>query len=332
MNLFKRHSAPILTPREDITWASGAVFNPGAWLSNGTVHLAFRAVPAGYTRRMVMEQGDTKPRFGFDDYISYIGYASSRDGVTFDWADEPLIDPREHFDRYGAEDPRISKIDDLYLITYTALGKPAFVADETDGVRIGLATTRDFKTVERHGVVGPPERDKDAVIFPRLFDGRVAMLHRIFPDIQIAWFDGIGELCSPGEGYWHAYKAGIADHVVMKPEAEWEEKKIGAGPTPIETDEGWLLIYHGVDDDHVYRAGLALLDLDDPTRVIARTSRPVFEPATDYELYGDVNNVVFPEGAVVIEDTLFVYYGAADKVVGAATAPMSDVLTAVHEL
>lgn len=331
MDLFKRHDGPILARREDLIWASGAVFNPGAWFADGVVHLVFRAVPNGYTRRLVVEQGDTKPRYGFDNYISYVGYATSRDGVAFEWEAEPLIDPREPFDRHGAEDPRISRIGDLYLITYTALGKPAFVEDETDGVRIGLASTKDFKAVVRHGVVGPPERDKDAVIFPQLIGGRVAMLHRIFPDIQIAWFDGIEELCRPGDGYWTRYKNHIDDYVVMRPEADWETKKIGAGPTPIETDDGWLLIYHGVDEDHVYRTGLALLDFDDPTRVIARTSRPVFEPETEYELHGDVDNVVFPEGAVVIDGTLYLYYGAADKVVGVATAPLSDVLDAVKQ-
>ena len=156
------------------------------------------------------------------------------------------------------------------------------------------------------------------------------MLHRIFPNIQIAWFDGIEELCRPPDDYWSNYLPSLEDHVVMRREFDWEEKKIGAGPTPIETDEGWLLIYHGVDRNHVYRAGLALLDLDDPTRVIARSSQPIFEPETDYELIGDVNNVVFPEGAVVIDDVLHMYYGAADKVIGLATANVSDVLMAVR--
>jgi predicted GH43/DUF377 family glycosyl hydrolase len=117
----------------------------------------------------------------------------------------------------------------------------------------------------------------------------------------------------------------------MRPEAEWESKKIGAGPTPIETDDGWLLIYHGVDDNHVYRAGLALLDLDDPSKVIARTPHPVLEPESDFERFGDVNNVVFPEGAVVLGDTLHVYYGAADRVIGHAAAPMSAVLALLRK-
>lgn len=325
MNLFERHNGPVLQPRDDIPWASGAVFNPGVWYDDGTVHLAFRAVPGGYKTVMVVEEGDTEPRRGFLDYISYIGYAKSRDGRRFEWASEPLISPGESFDMYGAEDPRISKLDSKFLITYTALSHPAFGGPE-DGVRIGLASTEDFRSVERYGVIGPSVRDKDAVIFPKTFGGRIAMLHRIFPNIQVAWFESIEELIHPPADYWSRYLSRIDDFIVMQPEQPWEEKKIGMGPTPIETSEGWLLIYHGVDQDHVYRMGLALADLDDPTRIIARTRNPVFEPETDYELFGDVNNVVFPEGAVVIDGVLHVYYGAADKVIGLATAQLSDVL------
>lgn len=330
MNLFERHNGPILKPRDDIPWASGAVFNPGVWYDNGTVHLAYRAVPSGYTTVMVVEEGDTEPRRGFVDYISRIGYATSVNGTHFEWRSDPLISPGDSFDQFGAEDPRISKIGDQYLITYTALSRPAFGATE-DGVRIGLATTCDFKTVTRHGVIGPNLRDKDAVIFPATFGGRVAMLHRIFPNIQIAWFENIEQLCRPPADYWPRYLERLDDYVVMRPEQPWEGKKIGMGPTPIETSEGWLLIYHGVDEQHVYRMGLSLLDLEDPMRVIARTRHPVFEPETEYERYGDVDNVVFPEGAAVIDGVLHVYYGAADKVIGLATAKLSDVLAAVMD-
>lgn len=330
MDLFERHDGPVLRPRNDISWASGAVFNPGVWYEDGVVHLAFRAVPSGYKTIMVVEEGDEAPRRGFADYVSYIGYASSRDGMHFDWTPEPLIPPDTPFDRYGAEDPRISKIGDEFLITYTALSRPAFGGTE-DGVRIGLASTKDFRTVTRHGVVGPDTRDKDAVLFPCTFDGRIAMLHRIFPDIQVAWFESLEDLFRPPQDYWPRYLERLSEAVVMSREQDWEEKKIGMGPTPIRTSEGWLLIYHGVDRDHVYRAGLALLDLDDPTRIIARTKRPVLEPETDYELVGDVNNVVFPEGAAVIDGTLHVYYGAADKVIGLATAPLADVLATLKK-
>ena len=327
--MFERHEHPVLAPRADVEWASGAVFNPGAWCESGVIHLLFRAIPLGYRHVMVQEAGDRVPRTGYDNYVSSLGYASSRDGVTFDWRTEPFLAPSEEFDRFGAEDARISKIDDVFLITYTALSQPASTPGGT-GIRIGLATTTDFRDVIRHGIVGPPECDKDAVIFPRRISGRIAMLHRIFPDIQLAWFDDLDQLCNPPEGFWSDHLGSLHRHIVMGPEARWEEKKVGAGPTPIETDEGWLLIYHGVDTDHVYRVGLALLDLDDPSRVIARTKRPVMEPETPYELLGDVNNVVFPEGSAVIDGVLHLYYGAADKVIGLAKAPLDDVLTAVN--
>lgn len=329
MNLFTRTPQPVLAPQDGRSWASGAVFNPAAWYDGEHVHLLFRAVPGGYRKIQLEERAPGEPTTGYDDYVSYIGYARSRDGLHFDEAEAPFIAPDADFDRFGAEDPRISQIDGRYLITYTALSHPAFGTE--DGVRIGLASTADWQSVEKHGVVGPPVRDKDAVIFPRLIGGRVAMLHRIVPDIQLVFFDDLDQLCRPPARLWEEHLRTLDDHVIMKPEAPWERQKIGAGPTPIETDEGWLLIYHGVDEHYVYRAGLALLDLDDPRRVVARTRQPVLEPELEFERRGDVDNVVFPEGAVVVDGTLHVYYGAADRVVGHATAPLADVLALLHE-
>lgn len=324
MSIFARSPAPILTPRSDVPWASSAVFNPGAWYEDGVVHLLFRAIPAGYQRISLENPEDGEMATGFDNYISYLGYATSTDGVTFTWRERPFISPDALFDRYGAEDARISKIDDTFLITYTALGQPAF--GETDGVRISLASTQDFGQVIKHGVVGPSVRDKDAVIFPRRIGGRIAMLHRITPNIQLIYFDDLEQLYAPPPSLWQAHMDALDQHVILRPCEEWEAKKIGAGPTPIETEAGWLLIYHGVDENHVYRAGLVLLDLEDPRRVIARSPEPILEPTTDYELHGDVPNVVFPEGAVVIDGVLHLYYGAADQVIGHATAPLGDLL------
>ena len=325
MTPFRKSPQPVLKPFPDLTWASGAVFNPGAWYEDGRVHLLFRAIPEGY-RRIPLEQPDPHgPELGFDQsYISYIGYASSTDGLTFVPRETPYIKPDEDFDVYGAEDPRISRIDDTYLITYTALCRPAF--DPHNGVRIGLASSHDFVGLKKHGVVGPPVCDKDAVIFPGRIGGRIAMLHRITPDIQLVFFDDLAQLFQPPDGFWQSHMDNLDQHVVMRSEQTWESKKIGVGPTPIETEEGWLIIYHGVDADHIYRAGLALLDRDDPRRVIARTTHPVLQPELDFELYGDVDNVVFPEGAVVIDGELHVYYGAADRVIGHASAPLRSVM------
>lgn len=325
MKLFAKSAAPLLGPDGSLPWANGAVFNPAAWFDGETVHMLFRAVPDGYRRIQLEHAAGGEPDVGFENYVSYIGYASSRDGLHFDVRPEPFISPDTDIDRYGAEDPRISAVDGSYLITYSALESGAY--DPDCRVRIGLATTTDFVHVEKHGVIGPDERDKDAVIFPRLIGGRVAMLHRIVPDIQLVYFDDLDQLAAPPPRLWIDHMENLDQHVIMRPQASWESKKIGAGPTPIETDDGWLLIYHGVDDNHVYRAGLAVLDFDDPSKVIARTPHPVLEPESDFERIGDVDNVVFPEGAVVLGDTLHVYYGAADSVIGHASAPLSDVLT-----
>jgi predicted GH43/DUF377 family glycosyl hydrolase len=324
MDLFEKTDRPVLTPQPDVPWASGAVFNPGAWYDGELVHLLYRAIPAGYRRVTVAGAAPGEPQHGYDDYVSYIGYASSPDGLRFTAHAIPFLAPDADFDRYGAEDPRISRIDGTYLIAYTALSHPAFGAE--DGVRIGLASTSDFRDVRKHGVVGPPVRDKDAVIFPRPIRGRIAMLHRIVPDVQVVFFDDLEQLFRPPERLWQEHLRHLDRAVVLRPEAAWEASKVGAGPTPIETEAGWLLIYHGVDDRYVYRAGLALLDPDDPQRVLARTPLPVLEPEKDFERSGDVDNVVFPEGAVVLGDMLHVYYGAADRVVGHATAPLADVL------
>lgn len=323
MTLFTKHPHPILEPQPDIPWATGAVFNPGACYDGSCVHLLFRAIPEGY--RQTSAPHVTDGSVGYDDYISYIGYAHSHDGVHFTPRPEPFLAPDANFDRFGAEDPRITPFEGRYLITYTALSHPAFGTE--DGVRIGLASTTDFQSAQKHGIIGPPRRDKDAVLFPRRIGGRIAMLHRIEPDIQIVYFDDLDQLYAPPPVLWEKHLRALDTHVIMRPEADWERKKIGAGPPPIETDDGWLIIYHGVDHDHVYRAGLALLDRDRPEQVLARHPLPVLEPDLAFERTGDIDNVVFPEGAVVINDILHLYYGAADRVIGYATAPLGDVLT-----
>ncbi|HEX7070194.1 MAG TPA: glycosidase [Rhodothermales bacterium] len=329
MNLFTKHPRPVLTANSAISWASGAVFNPGAWYDGETIHLLFRAVPAGYRQIRLTDVHEGESTLGFENYVSYIGHATSRDGVNFTIDPEPFIAPDSEADSHGAEDPRITCLDGRCFVTYSALQSPAFDPDAR--VRIGLASTTDFRSVQKHGVIGPDQRDKDAVLFPESIGGRVGLLHRIVPDIQLMTFRDVEELCSPPASAWEEHLRHLEHHTIMRPEQDWEIRKIGAGPPPIKTSEGWLLIYHGVDQQHVYRAGLALLDLDDPHRVIARTRRPVLEPELEFERIGDVDNVVFPEGAVVIDGTLNVYYGAADRAIGLATAPMSDVLAALRE-
>ena len=328
--LFTRRPAPVLSPSPEVSWASGAVFNPGAVLdADGTLRLLARGVQAGYTKVAVESPDATEADFLYDNYVSRLGLAVRQPDGTFRLDAEPLLAPHDAVDRYGVEDARITRLGDRYYITYTVLAEPAHRADA--GVGIGLASTTDWETVEVHGRIGPAVRDKDAALFPGHIGGRIAMLHRIVPDMQVAYFEDEDQLRQPGAAYWESHLAHLDDHVVMRPEQLWEEKKIGVGPPPIETPEGWLVVYHGADADHVYRAGLALLDLDDPRKVIARTRRPVLEPLYDYELEGDVPNVVFPQGAVVEDGLLRLFYGAADTTIGEATAPLADVLAVLHE-
>jgi predicted GH43/DUF377 family glycosyl hydrolase len=238
-----------------------------------------------------------------------------------------VIEPLEEYERFGCEDSRVTRLEMdgevLYLITYTALSSPAFSGR---GNRVALVSTEDMRSFHKHGVVIPGLENKDAVIFPELVRGRLAMLHRVMPNVQIAYFENLQQLVNPSDEFWNAYAGSLEQFTVMKPEYEWETKKIGAGPSPIKTEAGWLLIYHGVDAADFYRAGAALLDLEDPSRVIARSPRPILAPEEKYERIGDVPNVVFPVGAVVRERTLHVYYGGADKCCCLATAALDDLL------
>ncbi len=215
-------------------------------------------------------------------------------------------------------------LSDEFFITYTALSEPAFYGN---GNRIGLASTKDFSRADKHGIIGPDLQDKDAALFPDEINGKIGLLHRIEPNIQIIYFDDIEQLKKNHEkGFFDRYIRELDKHTVLERKYAWESVKVGAGTQPVKTKEGWLLIYHGVDKNRIYRAGAALLDIDNPQRVIARSSRPVLEPETEYEKTGDVPNVVFPEGAVVRGDELFVYYGASDKRCCLATCKLDDII------
>ena len=329
MNLFSRPPRPVLAPTPDVPWASGALFNPGADLApDGTLRLIARGVPAGYARVELEPADPTEAGFGYENYVSHLGLATRQPDGTLALDREPFLSPSSEVDRFGVEDARATRIDGTVYLTYTVLAEPAAGADR--GVGIGLASTTDWKHVETYGRIGPPVRDKDAAIFPQLVGGRIAMAHRIVPDIQVAFFEDEEQLRAPGAAYWEDHLRHLDEHVLLRPEAVWEGKKIGIGPPPIATEEGWLIVYHGADRKHVYRAGLALLDYDD-LRVIARTPHPVLEPTHDYELHGDVPNVVFPQGAIVEDGRLTLYYGAADTVIGEASASVTDVLACLHE-
>lgn len=330
MRLERSPRNPILEANPNRYWESGAVFNCGATLGPGeagptsAIYLLYRAVPQGYTKSV--------GRSGYDNYISAIGCAFSEDGEHFQRYPNPVLAPTETYERWGCEDARVTRMEiggrTRYLITYTALSAPAF---SKYGNRVALAISEDLQAFHKRGVVIPHLEDKDAVIFPEPVGGRIAMLHRVLPNIQILYWDDLEQMLAVGaepenSDFWRAYQASLEAHTVMRPVYEWEAHKIGAGPPPIKTEAGWLLITHGVDADDVYRAGAALLDLEDPSRVIARLPYPILEPSEPYERVGDVPNVVFPVGAVVREGRLYVYYGGADHCCCLATADLDDLL------
>lgn len=253
-----------------------------------------------------------------ENRVSRLAYARSTDGTAIlDRSSRPILEPSAEWEEFGCEDPRITRLDGRYYITYTAYSRR--------GPRIALVSTDDFQHFEKHGLIGPNLDDKDCVIFPERIHGKVALLHRLNWKIQLAYFENVSSLCN-SNGFWKAYVEHLDDHEVIRSRFPWEESKVGAGPPPIKTDYGWLVIYHGVSIDHVYRAGALLLDLEDPAMVLARSREPILEPDMQFERQGVVSNVVFPDGAAVVDGRLFVYYGGADTVCCVASAPFDEFL------
>jgi predicted GH43/DUF377 family glycosyl hydrolase len=302
--LFQRSDAnPILTAA-DVPYHANSVFNPGA-------------ARVGDDTILLLRIEDLRG-------ISQLHVVRSRDGVT-DWRFDPEPLLRSDIERHpeeiwGCEDPRLTWLPEReeWAIAYTAYSRR--------GPLVSLAMTRDFQTVRRLGPVMPPE-DKDAALFPRRIGDRWAMVHRPSPLHGNAhmWIS-----YSPDLRHW-------GDHSLMLEAREgawWDAGKIGLGPPPLETPEGWLVMYHGVHatgDGPIYRVGLALFDLEDPRILRNRLDEWVFGPHALYELTGDVGKVVFPCGWIHDEanDKLLMYYGAADTSIGLATATFSDVLACV---
>lgn len=318
---------PILVPNEANWWESKAVFNCAILHYENKFHMLYRAI------------GE------YERYISRIGYASSTDGYSFARSNHIALEPTQDYEQYGIEDPRMVEIDNQVYITYVILS--AYV---TDGAIVeastALATTTDFLKYTRLGVITTKgSNNKDVVLFPEKMSQQQQQQSSVLSSSSSNNTDGAGKyffLHRPSG--WIGSKYGVnkpsiwlgegnaltnfeKHTLLLKPEEDWEELKVGAGPPPIKTTTGWLVIYHGVSRDKVYRAGAALLDLHDPSKIIGRTKTPILEPKEPYEKFGDVNNVVFPTGACVVDnDKLFVYYGGADRVCCLATADLNYLL------
>jgi predicted GH43/DUF377 family glycosyl hydrolase len=327
----------IVLEKTHLEFENEGVLNPAVMRVGDSVHMFYRAV----------QQGNH----------STIGYCKL-DGpltITERWQ-KPIIVPEYDYESHGVEDARIVRIDDLYYFTYTGY-------DGTNA-RGALATTKDLRNFKKHGMIVPPITyaqfvvlaesaanlnenyylnhkfyyhaldpdkkmmlwDKNVVFFPRRINGRLVFLHRIRPGIQIAYINRLKDLTKE---FWDNYFLNLQDHIVLDPLLGHESSYIGSGCPPIETEHGWLLIYHGVEHcgkDHVYSACAALLDLKDPDKVLARLPYALFSPQYDWELKGEVNNVVFPTGTALFGNTLFIYYGAADTVIACASVNLNDLV------
>ncbi|MBW8362680.1 MAG: pesticidal protein Cry7Aa [Kaistella sp.] len=333
----------IILEKTALGFECSGVLNPAVLSEEGLVHMFYRAL-------------------GKDNYSS-IGYCRIKDQLKVESRMEiPLLYPQYEYEKKGIEDPRIVKIEDTYYLTYTAF----------DGVNAmgALATSKDLVTWEKRGLIVPqysyeefkhlaesrgelnekyfrfngqyivPKKDrkkvllwdKNILLFPRRINGRLYFLHRIKPDIQVVTVQDLSELT---HSFWDTFLLTFSDHILISPKYDHEVSYLGGGCPPIETEAGWLLIYHGVHDTvegYVYCVCAALLDLEDPTHEIARLPYPLFSPEFNYEQHGLVNNVCFPTGTAISDDTLYIYYGAADEHIACASLDLSELLNELDAL
>ena len=296
---------PVVVPIKENDWENQFTFNPAAIFLDNKIHLLYRAMGT--------------------DNTSVMGYASSTDGVNFtERLNQPVYVPREDFEikkqagNSGCEDPRLTVIDDKIFMLYTA-----FDAVNSPRVALTSISVADFKNKnwrwEKPKLISPPNiDDKDAVLFPEKINNKYVFLHRFNLDI---WVDYVDDLFFKNNKF-------LGGHILFSPKLySWDSNKIGAGPPPIKTKDGWMFIYHGLSRFSAkYRMGAALLALDHPSRVLARLSYPIVEPESEHEKRGFRPDTVFCCGAVVIGDKLMMYNGAGDQVVNVVTMSFEKLL------
>lgn len=330
----------VILNKTDLGFENEGVLNPAAIREGDIVHLFYRAVRKGN--------------------YSTIGYCFLDGPLTVsERFDVPVLFPQRDDESQGVEDPRISKIDGLYYLTYTAydgvnaVGAYAIATVlpvfEKKGILTPQFSYTDFMRLAEskspvnekylryngHPSLHPNNDkkllvwDKNVVFFPRRIHGQLCFLHRIKPDIQLVMINNLEDLTPV---FWDDYLMSLHQHIVLAPKFAHEISYIGAGCPPIETEHGWLIIYHGVHDTvsgYRYVACAALLDLENPAKELARLPFPLFAPEHEYEINGEVNNVCFPTGAAVFDSTLYIYYGAADERIACASVSLPELLTAL---
>jgi predicted GH43/DUF377 family glycosyl hydrolase len=337
MKLIKHPQNPILKPNKENDWENLVVCNPGAWYENGIFYLLYRAA------------GDD------EEHTISLGLATSTDGINFERvSDKPVFGPSiDGPDMGGIEDPRIVKFDNDFYVTYAyrpfapgrywtfehdevrlpEAGEDAPIVYKNNIANSGLVQTKDFESWRRLGRMTETNLDnRDVILFPEKINGKFALLHRPkewvgeefgceFPSIWLTYSNDLMVWNQP------------STLLLSGRTGTWEEK-LGGGTPPLKTKDGWLLIYHGIENGGCgyYRTGVALLDLYDPGKIIARNPDWIMEPQHDYELEGFYKGCVFPTGNVIVDDTLYVYYGGADKYVGLATCSVSELLNHLKSL
>lgn len=297
---------PVLKPIPEHAWEAKNVFNPTAIDLEGSVHILYRAMS--------------------EDNTSSFGYARSRNGKKIDERlPEPVYVPRADFEmkkshptgNSGCEDPRITCIGNTLYMCYTA-----YNGVHPPQIAITAISKKDFLSrawnwQDPIALTNIDVDDKDACLFPEKIKGKYMLIHRIASYICADFSESLE--FTPGQ-------INSCIDILEPRHGMWDSKKVGLAGTPHKTKYGWLMLYHGIGEDLVYRLGAALLDLNDPTKVLSRTAAPIFEPEAPYETEGEVANVVFPCGSVIRQNNLFIYYGGADRVCAVAVADLKKLL------
>lgn len=323
----------LLESRPNFEFENGGVLNPACIEKDGVIHMFYRSV--------------RKRNF------STIGYCQIKDGQVINRSDTPILKPEYLYERMGMEDPRITFLEGKYYLLYTAFdGLNALIAyatstdlihwtkkglispqisyDEAEDIFKESGVSEKYTFFEQYYRYENGDKvhlwEKDAMLFPKKINGKFALIHRVLPGIQICYFDDFEQLT---QKFWRDYFVNLNSFIIIDPKLNHESSYIGGGAVPIETEKGWLLIYHSVEEhksNKIYRTSVALLDLKNPQKVIGQLPYPLFSPEEIWEKRGEVNNVVFPTATSIDGDVLSIYYGAADNKVGVRTVSFSSLL------
>ncbi len=310
---------PILKPNPDHEWEHDGAFNSSVAFHDGVYHMVYRALSSETEHNGVKMQ------------VSTVGYAKSIDGIHFT-DHKQLITPTEDWEIYGCEDPRITFIDGKFYICYTALSVYPFAAY---GIKLAVATTTDFENIEKHPAT--TFNSKAMAIFPDKINGKLAALLTINTDlppakIALAIFDREEDIWSAQ--YWTEWYSNANSHILHLMRDIKDQVELGSAP--IKTDRGWLVMYSYIKNyltnDKKFSIEAVLLDLENPSKIIGRTQLPLLTPEEKYELEGNIGNIIFPSGAVVIDEKLYVYYGAADTSTAVATRGLEALLNELNPI